>query len=78
MNPYLVSVNNAGFSGIQLLVNNAGFSGIQLLLATKELVTNVRRDPIKLLFALVIPVLLPKLLLINNNHTMRAFMMNHS
>jgi hypothetical protein len=67
MNPYLVSANNAGFSGIQLL------------LATKELVTNVRRDPIKLLFALVIPVLLPKLLLlINNNHTVRAFMTNHS
>jgi hypothetical protein len=67
MNPYLV------------FANNAGFSGIQLLLAIKELVTNVRRDPIKLLFALVIPVLLPKLLLlINNNHTMRAFMTNHS
>jgi hypothetical protein len=38
--------------------NNAGFSGIQFLPVIKALVTNVRRGPMKLMFALDAPALL--------------------
>jgi hypothetical protein len=66
MNPYLASPNNIKFLGIQLPP------------AIKGLVTSVKSDITKLLFALVVPALQPKLLLSrNNNHTVKAFMMNH-
>jgi hypothetical protein len=66
MNPYLASANNAGFSGIQFL------------LVIKELVINVSRGLMQLMFALVVPALLQILLLLrNNNHIAKAFMMNH-
>jgi hypothetical protein len=66
MNPYLASLNNVEFLGIQLPP------------AIKGLVISVKSDITKLLFALTVPALQPKLLLLrNNNHTAKAFMVNH-
>jgi hypothetical protein len=67
MNPYLTYANNVVFLGIQFPP------------ATKELVTGAKSDPMKLLFTLIIPILLLTLLLLrNNNHRVKAFMINHS